>query len=149
MKKGTILLMADRAIEAQIIESFLEAADYTVRNFSGLPVSAESRSRAAVDAAVIVLDAPEANLAHTVHMVRSLAQIPDLPIVAVLSHAAADSMRNVRKMQRPIRLFDLADVVEQSLANNQHYYFETVKKKLMPRSTGYSHNVYNHNHQHG
>lgn len=110
MSRGNLVLWADSAFDAQIITSFLEAAEYQVDNLSapGYVV----RQGTDFDAAIVVLDHWDSQLDGITSELRTLAGDPKLPIIVITTNPlAAPPGCNV--LQRPILLFKLAETIHE------------------------------------
>jgi DNA-binding response OmpR family regulator len=119
MSKGTILLLTDRTLEGTIIENFLRTKGYETQNISSSHTSSPTKAIHA-DVAILVLDDPRSNLTEACNDLRRLTQRPQLPMIAILPNALGETIVNVRVMVRPVRLFELADVVAQLINEQRH-----------------------------
>jgi hypothetical protein len=116
MTKGSLLLVATSALEARIIISFLEAADYGVTDISSLPSLNSSRLPVPVHAAIVVMENDDSSLAEVCNLIRRTTRRERLPIVAVVVHSPAQAPEALWVLERPIRLFDLAHAVDRAVA---------------------------------
>ena len=117
MTKGSLLLDARSALESQIITSFLEAADYQVADFTTWRQATDSRLTD-FDAAVLVIENENTNLAETCVRVREMTQRPHLPLVMVTAQPPAHTIEGLAVLIRPIRLFDLVYTLDQVIADS-------------------------------
>ncbi len=111
MIRGRLVLWADSPLEAQVIMSFLEAADYVVDNLASPGYI--SHEKATFDAAVVVLDRWDSNLAQVMQQVRSLTGNRDLAIIAIASKYPEVEEEGMRILLRPVRLFELVQTVQE------------------------------------
>ncbi len=119
MVKGFLLLFATSVLEARIITSFLEAAEYQVTEFLASPNNDHSRQPPQFDAAVLVLDNGDTELIDRSAMLRETAHRSELPIVSVMSHKPSKPIDGLHVLLRPIRLFDLVHAVDQAVADSR------------------------------
>ncbi len=119
MVKGLLLLFAPSILEARIITSFLEAAEYQVVDFLALPSDDHSGNPLPFDAAVLVLDNEDTDLAAQLGLLRETARREQLPIVAVVTQNSSPPAEALRVLLRPIRLFDLVHAVDQAVADSR------------------------------
>lgn len=112
MTKGKVLLWADNRLEGQIITSFLEAADFLVTSMVDTAVTREARP---FDIGVIIIDHSDSNLAELIRDLRERAEDQNLRIVAVVPTRPNEAYGNSNLLVRPIRLFELAGVIQETL----------------------------------
>ncbi len=111
MIRGRLVLWADSALEAQVITSFLEAADYEVVNLAAPGYG--SRHTGEFDVAIVVLDRWDSNLAEVSDRVRTLTENPNLPIITVAMKTPEPDEQGRLVLLRPVRLFELVRTVEE------------------------------------
>ncbi len=119
MVKGLLLLFAPSILEARIITSFLEAAEYQVIDFLALPSDDHSGNPLPFDAAVLVLDNEDTALTAKLGVLRETVRREQLPIVAVVTQNSSPPAGALRVLLRPIRLFDLVHAVDQAVADSR------------------------------
>ncbi len=130
MITGSLLLVAHSALESQIITSFLEAADYQVADFGSWRQAAGPRLTD-FDAAVLVIEDEDPDLAETCAQIRETTRQEHLPLVVVATQSPATPIGGLCILMRPIRLFDLVHTLEQIIAATQH----DDPHRLYPRQT--------------
>ncbi len=111
MIRGRLVLWADSALEAQVITSFLEAADYEVVNLT-LP-GFNSRQPGEFDVAIVVLDRWDSNLEQASERVRALTENRDLPIITIAMKNPSPDEPGRLVLLRPVRLFELVRTIEE------------------------------------
>ncbi len=119
MVKGLLLLFATSVLEARIIASFLEAADYEVVDYSTIASSHPHSAPLYFDAAVLVLENGDANLIEKSALLRQAVHQDQLPIVAVTNQSPSQTVDSLRVLLRPIRLFDLVHSIDLAVEDSR------------------------------
>ncbi len=120
MIRGRLLLWADSVLEAQVVTSFLQAADYEVVNFGALPASNENSRLSHFDLAVVILDRWDSSLDEISSEIRAAIGDSQLPIVAVSMRNPPEPDEHRFVLLRPIRLFELVHAIEHVIALSAH-----------------------------
>ncbi len=117
MIRGRLVLWADSAFEAQVITSFLEAADYGVINLAA--PGYVHRETGEIDLAIVVLDRWDSNLEQASQHVQALTGNADLPIITISMKNPVPEDQARLVLLRPVRLFELVRTVEEVIRARQ------------------------------